>query len=404
MLPRILRLTVWSAVVVAAAGGSVLTNSAAGQTLDELKQELEARRQTLKGAEQRISKFREELQLKRREAKTLEEQIAIIDDNIQQLELTIEQTAAEIDTVRVEIQATEKEIEQREQEITEQKKLLAEYLRSLYALNQQSKVAIFLKYTSFSEAVQEAATFEELQDRSRETLRRIKQLKEELEQRKSDLESYQSTLETLRRRQEQQQATLTTTKASKENVLSLTRKQEGQFQQLLREAQAAHKAAEVEIRQLDAAIREELRKQGARQLPSVGQMAWPVEPIFGISCGFHCPGYPYAYLIGPHSGVDIPTYVGTPIAAAADGYVARTHDAGGPGYSYILLLHGDQVSTVYGHVSGFAVKEGQMVTKGTTVGYSGGAPGMRGAGLSTGPHVHFEVRVNNTPINPMQYL
>ncbi|PIT98048.1 MAG: hypothetical protein COT71_02820 [Candidatus Andersenbacteria bacterium CG10_big_fil_rev_8_21_14_0_10_54_11] len=374
------------------------------QSLDKLQEELSSKRDALKAAEARIEKFRNDVQLKRREAKTLEDQIEIIDDTIQELELSIAGTVAEIDETNAAIAAVEKEISQREEEISQQKALLAEYLRSLYTVDRQSNVTILLKYDSFSEAVQEAATFEELQNRSRDTLQHIKTLKAELEHRQNDLSSYRSTLVALRHRQEEQQTTLTTNKESKANILSLTRQQETQFQKLLGEAQAAHKAAEAEISRLDTVIREELRKQGRAGLPSVGAMSWPIEPIFGIACGFHCAGYPYAYLIGPHSGIDVPTYVGTPIKAPADGYVARTHDSGGSGYSYILLLHGEEVSTVYGHVSGFAVSEGQMVTRGTVIGYTGGAPGTHGAGLSTGAHLHFEVRVHNAPTDPMQYL
>jgi len=102
--------------------------------------------------------------------------------------------------------------------------------------------------------------------------------------------------------------------------------------------------------------------------------------------------------------MDIPVSVGTPVRAPAEGYVARVRDAKGPGYSYILLIHGDNVSTVFGHLSGFAVNEGDIVTRGSVIGYSGGAPGMNGAGLSSGPHLHFEVRENNRAVNPRRYL
>jgi murein DD-endopeptidase MepM/ murein hydrolase activator NlpD len=281
---------------------------------------------------------------------------------------------------------------------------LAEYLRSLYTLNQQSSVTIFLKYATFSEAVTEAATYEELQARSQETLGTIKQLRDELTQRKSDLQDFHRTLETLRQRQSEQQATLVANRESKERVLDLTKQQEGEYQRLLAQAQQAHRNAESDIQQLDAKIREELRKQGLGKLPSVGTLLWPINPIFGASCEFHCAGYPYQYLIGPHSGIDLPTNVGTPIQAPADGYVARVHQASGAGYSYILLVHGDNISTVFGHLSGFAVKENTMVTRGTVIGYTGGAPGTNGAGLSSGPHLHFEVRVNNVPVNPRNYL
>jgi len=233
-------------------------------------------------------------------------------------------------------------------------------------------VTIFLKYTTFSEAVSETATLQELQDRSRDTLISIKQLKEELELKQSGLEDFRETLENLRVRQEQQQATLVASRQSKARILNLTREQEANFDSLLAESRDAHKAADAEIKRLDAAIREELERRGVDKLPSVGVLDWPVNAIFGISCGFHCAGYPYEYLIGPHSGIDIPTYVGTPIKAPADGYVGRISRASGAGYSYALILHGDDVSTVYGHLSGFAVSEGQLVTRGTVIGYSGG--------------------------------
>jgi murein DD-endopeptidase MepM/ murein hydrolase activator NlpD len=374
------------------------------QTIDELREDLDAKKESLKAVEDRIQKFKEDIQLKRHEARSLSDQIGIIEDSIEELSLSIERTVAEIEEVNAEIVTVENEITVKEGEITRQKELLGEYLRSLYTLNQQSSVAIFLKYATFSEAVTEAATYEELQNRSQQTLITIKQLRDELAQKKSDLEEFQLSLVALKQRQSQQQATLAVSKQSKERVLDLTQQQEGEYQKLLKEAQQAHQSAETEIKQLDEKIRAELSKQGKDILPSIGVLDWPIDAIFGVSCEFHCTGYPYAYLIGPHSGIDLPTNVGTPIKAPAAGYVARTHNANGPGYSYILLLHGDNVSTVYGHVSGFAVPEDTLVTRGTVIGYTGGAPGTNGAGLSSGPHLHFEVRVNNVPINPRNYL
>jgi murein DD-endopeptidase MepM/ murein hydrolase activator NlpD len=377
---------------------------AEAEDIDELREKLESRRETLRGAESDIKKFKEEIQLKKKEARSLEEQIDIIEDNIYHIELSIKETVAEIEATNAEIDVVELEIEQKTGEIKHQKELLAEYIRLIYNLSQQSGVAVFLKYTTFSEAVSEATTLQDLQERSHETLLKIKELKEQLEEKRNDLQEFKEALERLQERQEGQQATLLANRESKEHVLSLTKEQEQKYQELLQESKTAHQQAEAEIKKLDSLIREELRRQGISKLPSVGVFDWPVDPIFGVSCEFRCADYPYAYLIGPHSGMDMPTYVGTPVIAPADGYVARVHNANGPGYNYLLLLHGGEVSTVYGHLSGFTVSEGEMVSRGTIIGYTGGAPGTNGAGLSTGPHLHFEVRVNNSPVNPREYL
>lgn len=377
---------------------------ASAKTVEELRQELESKKKDLQATEDRIKKFKDDIQLKKREARTLNDQIVLLDDNVEELELELGRTAKEIDKTSSEINEVQAEIEEKEKEIAAKKILLGDYIRELHDLDQQSGVTVFLKYQTFSEAVSEAATVEELQNRGQQALMEIQQLRDELEEKRHNLEDYKQTLSALEERQQHQQDALQTQISSKQRILDLTNAQEAQYQSLLKQEQASHKAAESDISALDAAIREELRKQGIGKLPSVGVMDWPIDPIFGVACEFHCGGYPYAYLIGPHSGIDIPTYMGTPVKAPADGYVARVHDSGNTNYSYLLMLHGDNISTVYGHLSGFAVNEGETVTRGQVIAYTGGAPGSRGSGLSTGPHLHFEVRQNNSPVNPRKFL
>lgn len=377
---------------------------AAADSVDELRQQLEAKKNELKAAEDKISQFKEQVQVKKQEARTLQDQIGILDDNINELELGLSRTLLEIEKTSLEIDEVNQEIDEKEAEIKIQKDRLAGYIRQMHDLDQQSSVTVFLKYQTFSQAVNEAQTFEELQNRGQETLVAIQQLRDELDAKRRDLNDFKQTLDALRARQEGEQKELGDEKQSKARILDLTNQQEQQYQSLLKEAQATHEQAQAEMSRIDAQLREELEKQGYGNLPSVGIMDWPVSPEFGIACEFHCTDYPFAYLIGPHSGMDIPAYVGTAIKAPADGYVAKVYDAKGPGYSYIMLLHGGNVSTVYGHVSGFAVSEGQTVTRGTVIGYTGGAPGMNGAGLSTGPHLHFEVRENGQPVNARKYL
>jgi murein DD-endopeptidase MepM/ murein hydrolase activator NlpD len=98
-----------------------------------------------------------------------------------------------------------------------------------------------------------------------------------------------------------------------------------------------------------------------------------------------------------HSGIDISAAVGQAVVAPADGVVIFADFMGGYGRA-VMIVHGHGISTRYGHLSNFAVSPGQQVHRGDTIGYVGLS------GRSTGPHLHYEVRINNTPVNPYKYL
>jgi murein DD-endopeptidase MepM/ murein hydrolase activator NlpD len=98
-----------------------------------------------------------------------------------------------------------------------------------------------------------------------------------------------------------------------------------------------------------------------------------------------------------HSGIDISAPSGSPVRATADGDVSDASMGAGYGRE-VVLNHGHDLMTVYGHLSAIAVLPGQHVTRGEVIGYVGQS------GRSTGPHLHYEVRVHNVPVNPHKYL
>jgi murein DD-endopeptidase MepM/ murein hydrolase activator NlpD len=98
-----------------------------------------------------------------------------------------------------------------------------------------------------------------------------------------------------------------------------------------------------------------------------------------------------------HSGVDISAGIGCPVIAPADGIVTFADFLGGYGRA-INVDHGHGISTRYGHLSSFAVTAGQYIHRGDTIGYVGAS------GRATGPHLHYEVRINDVPVNPYKYL
>jgi murein DD-endopeptidase MepM/ murein hydrolase activator NlpD len=98
-----------------------------------------------------------------------------------------------------------------------------------------------------------------------------------------------------------------------------------------------------------------------------------------------------------HKGVDISVAYGSPVHVAADGVVVAVETSAGYGH-LVVVDHGSGTTTWYGHLSGFNAEIGEQVHRGDTIGYSGTS------GRSTGPHVHYEIRLNGAPINPWRYL
>jgi murein DD-endopeptidase MepM/ murein hydrolase activator NlpD len=128
---------------------------------------------------------------------------------------------------------------------------------------------------------------------------------------------------------------------------------------------------------------------GSSAPPSSGGLIWPCAgPItspFGMRWG------------SLHPGIDIGAPTGTPIKAAASGRVLTASYNGGYG-NLVVLDNGNGIATAYAHQSQIAVSVGETVTQGQVIGYVGST------GFSTGPHLHFEVRVNGSPVDPMGYL
>jgi murein DD-endopeptidase MepM/ murein hydrolase activator NlpD len=163
------------------------------------------------------------------------------------------------------------------------------------------------------------------------------------------------------------------------------------------EVEEALTAAEIDELQAESeALAEELRTSRWRAgAPGQGTWVWPTSGQVGSRYGYRThPIYGGRRL---HTGVDISGAFGQPIVAANEGLVVAAYCTPGGYGCRVVLDHGGGYASLYAHQSSFAVSEGEVVSGGQVIGYVGST------GASTGPHLHFEIRVNGAPADPMAY-
>ena len=130
-----------------------------------------------------------------------------------------------------------------------------------------------------------------------------------------------------------------------------------------------------------------------RRIPAIR----PLPNMYEISSGFGRRYHPILKVLRAHTGIDIAAAKGTPVYATADGTVSSQTPGGGYG-NVIVINHGYSYQTLYAHLSKKAVRPGQKVTRGEIIGYVGST------GMSSGPHLHYEVIKDGVRVNPVHYF
>jgi murein DD-endopeptidase MepM/ murein hydrolase activator NlpD len=275
---------------------------------------------------------------------------------------------------------------------------LEERLIELYQSDDTNAFEILLQVQSLSDIVDQLEYFESIGRQDQALTERIQTLRDEMkvareQTRLTRIEVAEETRELERKTAEQvaakealvaQQNALAAAQANRENVLA-------SVQENRHAAEEDVKAMAAESAKLAAQIRSSSGGSGGGSTgdgSSSSGFIWPVHGV--VTSGF---GYRWGRM---HEGIDIAAPSGTPIHAAASGTVIYTGYMGGYG-NLTIIDHGNGLATAYAHQSGFAVGGGH-VSQGAVIGYVGST------GNSTGPHLHFEVRVNGNPVDPMGYL
>lgn len=372
--------------------------------LRKLREEIQQRQSQIQDLSKQQKIYEDSLALKRREVSSLKNQLAIIDDSINQLSLQAQALELEISKAKLEIEGNNIEIRNKEKEIDSQLVRLGGILVSLDKKERRRSNSDLIALSGgLSEWLQSISHLKRLEKGLGDELNNLEELKNDLLDKAKVLESRKNQLENLQAKLDASQERMKGEMTYKNQLLDDTKSQENTYQKLLASARAEQNKINADIQNLEVQSRKILMQKKGEVQNDTGYI-WPV-PSRVVSAYFHDPDYPFRNIF-EHPAIDIArTPQGTPVRAIKSGYVARAKYDGTNNYSYIMIVHTDGVSSVYGHMSKVYVKEDSFVVQGEVIGLSGGAPGSVGAGrLTTGPHLHLEVRLNGIPVDPLQYL
>ncbi|MBU1039275.1 peptidoglycan DD-metalloendopeptidase family protein [Patescibacteria group bacterium] len=372
--------------------------------VDDLNEQIKNKQSQLTELKKQIDTYRNAIADKQAQSSSLKKQLTVLDDKVAQAELNIKGKELALATVTLQIQAVTLDVGRHEQSIADKSSKIAEILRQLYQNNQKSLLEIIALNTSFGKYFDQLSYLEELERNLQQQTNQLQTSKTELEHQQQNLALYKIDLTKTKNDLEESKGQLSSELNTKQYILKQTRESESRYQNLLTQAIQEQQKANADINNLEQEVRRRLKNQGIQSLNQLDtNFIWPVKPYKGLSTYFNDPTYIFRKYF-EHGAIDIPNPQGTAIKAAAAGYVARAKDAG-LGYSYIMIVHNNGLATVYGHTSRIDVEENSFVTKGQVIGAVGGLPGTRGAGsLTTGPHLHFEIRLNGIPVDPLNYL
>lgn len=371
--------------------------------IDGLTKEMKQKKNEMEDLDRKAERYRRIIMEKKMESASIEDQIALLENRIAKTQLDIEIAKGDIRRLELETRIIDAKIVEQEARMAKEREMLGRLARKLYRIQYRRSVFdILVTRSTFSEFFGALQQISELQTGVRKTLAAVGEIRASLEAERKNREAKQLVIADRKRELDVAKRELEDERALKEAILIETKASELEYRYLLAELKREQSEADSEISYLEKALREKMNL--ADRLGSENAvLSWPLVPAKGLSTVFHDPEYPFRYVF-EHPGIDIRSAQGTPVRAAAAGIVARAKDAG-MGYSYVMLIHNNDVSTVYGHLSRITSREDTFVERGEIIGYSGGMPGTSGAGrLTTGPHLHFETRLNGIPVDPMRFL
>ena len=317
-----------------------------------------------------------------------------LDAQLNEANARLSKLANQVAAIQSDINAKEADIEWLDGEESKSREVFKQRMRSLYEDNKMSYIDILFDSGSISDFFYRLEVIKQLADYDREVIESIIYSKEKIAEAKQQLSEQKIQVEAVKAEAQAAKDQVSALEAENQQVLDAINSDiaSAKADQEMKEKEAARIQNEIKK------LLEEQKKKNQPQLTySASGMVWPCPGYKTLTSQFGRRFHPVLKIYRSHNGIDVAAPSGANIVAAAAGVVITSEYSSSFG-NYVVINHGSGVTTLYAHMSSRGVSVGANVTAGQSIGKVGST------GISTGPHLHFEVSVNGTRQDPESYV
>jgi murein DD-endopeptidase MepM/ murein hydrolase activator NlpD len=368
------------------------TITSRADTIDQIQKQIEKRNQDIANLEKEIKSYQNQIDDLGQQANSLKSAIKSLDLTRKKFETDIKITENKIENKNYEISNLNSQIHSKEDDISDDKRIIDNVFKEIYKTDNNSLIEKVLSNNSIAETLSSMEKLNSLQGRLYDRINTLNNIKLDLEANKKASEKAKNDLISLKNELNNQRDLVKSATNEKNQLLNETKQSEAEYQRILANKQELKQSIEKEILDFESQLKIMI---DTSKLPKTGSgvLSWPLDAVT-ITQYFGNTDFATAnaqvYNGKGHNGIDLRASVGTPVKSALLGTVVGVGNTGTVRtcYSYgkwVLIQHPNGLSTLYAHLSLQSVSEGQSVSTGQIIGYSGNT------GYTTGPHLHFGV-------------
>ena len=370
-------------------------------TVDDLQAKIDEKNRNIEALTKEIQMYADLTDKTSKEAQTLQKKIQTLTQNGKMLDVDIKKTKAQIDLANLAIQKLGINIQSSEDKITHYRDVIKKELGNIQFGEDSSLIENILSKRNLSDVLMEVDNLRNLNQELGSQVSSLNSEKKILVENKSQKEDTKKQLTVLQTELSGKKKVIEVNKQEQSQILKETKNQEKTYQQILTQRQQQKDALEKELFDYEATLKYTLNPSLVKNT-SDRPYSWPLDKIIITQLFGKTADSKRLYVSGTHNGVDFGAKIGTPAKAVLSGTIIGTGDTdltckGASWGRWVLIKHDNGLATIYGHLSVISVSEGQKVTTGDIIGYTGNT------GYTTGPHLHITtydgnaVHVENRP-------